>query len=88
MLRNWYTEQQILELLGQPETGTPISDLTQIHRVAMTTIYRWKAKYASMTKDETRKFRQLEAENQRLKKLVADLSLNNTVLKEVVGRKW
>ena len=49
----------------------------------MTTIYRWKARYGGMTKDETRKFRQLEAENQRLKKLVADLSLDNAMLKEV-----
>ena len=54
----------------------------------MTTIYRWKARYGGMTKDETRKFRQREAENQRLKKLVADLSLDNAMLKEVVGRKW
>ena len=54
----------------------------------MTTIYRWKVKYGGMTKDETRKFRPLEAENQRLKKLVADLSLDNAMLKEVVGRKW
>ena len=67
---------------------TTLSDLTRLHGVAMTTIYRWKAKYGGMTKDETRKFRQLEAENQRLKKLVADLSLDNAMLKEVVGRKW
>ena len=55
----------------------------RLHGVAMTTIYRWKARYGGMTKDETRKFRQLEAENQRLKKLVADLSLDNAMLKEV-----
>ena len=54
----------------------------------MTTIYHWKARYGGMTKDETRKLRPLEAENQRLKKLVADLSLDNAMLKEVVGRKW
>ena len=83
-----YSEQQILDILGQREAGTPLSDLTRRHGVAMTTIYRWKAKYGGMTKDETRKFRQLEAENQRLKKLVADLSLDNAMLKEVVGRKW
>ncbi|WP_194165258.1 transposase [Deinococcus terrestris] len=88
MLGKRYTEQQILDILGQLEARTPISDLTRLHAVAMTTIYRWKAKYGGMTKDETRKFRQLEAENQRLKKLVADLSLDNATLKEVVGRKW
>ena len=60
----------------------------RLHEVAMTTIYHWKARYGGMTKDETRKLRPLEAENQRLKKLVADLSLDNAMLKEVVGRKW
>lgn len=88
MKRKRCTEQQILEILRQLEAGNPISDLMRFHGVATTTIYRWKAKYGSMTKDETRKFRQLEAENQRLKKLVADLSLDNAMLKEVVGRKW
>lgn len=83
-----YTEQQILDILGQLDAGTPISDLTRLHGVASATIYRWKAKYGGMTKEETRKFRQLEVENQRLKKLVADLSLDNVMLKEVVGRKW
>ncbi|MFC5849235.1 transposase [Deinococcus petrolearius] len=86
--RKRYTEQQILEILKQLEAGTSISNLTRLHGVAMTTIYRWKAKYGGMAKDETRKFHQLEAENQRLKKLVADLSLDNALLKEVVGRKW
>lgn len=83
-----YTEQQILDILGQLDAGTPISELTRLHGVASATIYRWKAKYGGMTKEETRKFRQLEVENQRLKKLVADLSLDNVMLKEVVGRKW
>ncbi|MFK7604438.1 transposase, partial [Deinococcus sp. SM5_A1] len=49
---------------------------------------RWKAKYGGMTKDETKRFRLLEEENRRLKKLVADLSLDNQVLKEVVAKKW
>ena len=88
MKRKRYTEQQILEILGQLGPGTPISDLTRLHGIAMTTIYLWKARYGGMTKEETGKFRQLEAENQRLKKLVADLSLDNATLKEVVGRKW
>ena len=83
-----YTEQQILDILGQLEAGTAISDLSRLHGVAMTTIYRWKARYGGMSKDETRKFRQLEDENRRLKKLVADLSLDNAMLKEVVGKKW
>ncbi|QLG12745.1 transposase (plasmid) [Deinococcus sp. D7000] len=77
------TEQQILDILGQLEAGTAVSDLMRLHGVAMTTIYRWKTKYGGLSRDNTRKFRQLEDENRRLKKLVADLSLDHATLKEV-----
>ena len=83
-----YTEQQILDILGQLEAGTAISDLSRLHGVAMTTIYRWNARYGGMSKEETRTFRQLEDEHRRLKKLVADLSLDNAMLKEVALKKW
>lgn len=83
-----YSEQQILEILGQVDAGQSLADLTRVHGVAVSTIHRWKARYGEMTKDETKRFRLLEEENRRLKKLVADLSLDNQVLKEVVAQKW
>lgn len=83
-----YTEQQILDILGQVDAGQPLAELTRLHGVAVSTIHRWKARYGGMTKDETKRFRGLEEENRRLKKLVADLSLDNQVLKEVVAKKW
>ena len=83
-----YTEQQILDILGQVDAGQPLAELTRVHGVATSTIHRWKAKYSGMTKDETQRFRLLEEENRRLKKLVAVLSLDNQVLKEVVAKKW
>lgn len=83
-----YTEPQILEILSQVDAGQPLAELTRLHGVAVSTIHRWKAKYGGMTKDETKRFRLLEEENRRLKKLVADLSLDNQVLKEVVAKKW
>lgn len=86
MKRKRYKEGQILERLGPLEGGTPTGDLMRLPGGPVTTLYRWKAKYSSMTKDETHKFRQLEAENQPLKTLVADMSLDNATLKEVVGR--
>lgn len=82
-----YTEQQILDILGQVEAGQPVAEVARSQGVAVTTIHRWKARYGSMTRDETKRFRLLEEENRRLKKLVADLSLDNLVLKEVVGKK-
>lgn len=83
-----YTEQQILSILEQVDAGQPLAELTRLHGVAVSTIHRWKTRYGGMTKDETKRFRLLEEENRRLKKLVADLSLGNQVLKEVVAKKW
>jgi putative transposase len=83
-----YIEPQILEILRQVDAGQPLAELTRLHGVAVSTIHRWKAKYGGMTKDETKRFRLLEEENRRLKKLVADLSLDNQLLKEVVAKKW
>jgi putative transposase len=83
-----YTEQQMLDILGQVEAGQPIGEVARTAGIAVSTIHRWKARYGGMTKDETKRFRQLEEENRRLKKLVADLSLDNVILKEVVAKKW
>lgn len=76
-----YTEQQILSILEQVDRGQSLAEMTRIHGIAVSTIHRWKAKYGGRTKDETKRFRLLEEENRRLKKLVADLSLDNQVLK-------
>ncbi|UBV45490.1 IS3 family transposase (plasmid) [Deinococcus taeanensis] len=75
-----------MEILGQGEAGQPLAELTRLHGIAVSTIRRWKAKSGGMTTDETKRFHLLEEENRRLKKLVADLSLDNLVLKER-GRK-
>ena len=83
-----YTEQQMLDILGQVEAGQPIGEVARTAGIAVSTIHRWKARYGGMSKDETKRFRQLEEENRRLKKLVADLSLDNVILKEVVAKKW
>jgi putative transposase len=83
-----YTEQQMLDILGQVEAGGAIREVARTQGLAVTTLYRWKAHYGGMTKDETKRFRLLEEENRRLKKLVADLSLDNQMLKEVGAEKW
>ena len=73
-----YTEPQILEILGQVDAGQPLAELTRLHGVAVSTIHRWKAKYGGMTKDETKRFRLLEEENRRLKKLATTTSPSTT----------
>ena len=83
-----YSEAEILEVLGKVEAGQRIEEVARISGVAKTTIHRWQAKYGGMTRDDTKRLRQLEEENNRLKKLVADLALDNAMLKEVVAKKW
>ncbi|MFK7600948.1 transposase, partial [Deinococcus sp. SM5_A1] len=58
-----YTEQQILSILEQVDAGQSLAEMTRLHGIAVSTIYRWKAKYGGMTKDETKRFRLLEEEN-------------------------
>ncbi len=83
-----FTEEQILAILAEGEAGANAADLARRHGVSKTTYFRWKAKYGGMARSEVQRLRQLEEENRRLKRLVADLSLDNAMLKDVVGRKW
>lgn len=83
-----YSENEILDVLAKVEAGTSISEVARQSGVAKATVHRWQAGYGGMTRDDARRVRQLEEENRRLKKLVADLALDNSMLKEVVGRKW
>ncbi len=65
-----------------------VRELCRKHGITETTFYRWRAKYGGLQVSEARRLKTLEEENRRLKRLVADLSLDNAMLKDVVGRKW
>lgn len=71
----------------RPAVGT-VREVCRKHGITETTFYRWRAKYGGMQKAEIRRPKQLEDENRRLKKLVADLSLDVAMLKDVAGRSW
>ncbi|GAA5441825.1 transposase [Deinococcus caeni] len=86
MKHKQYSENEILDVLAQVEAGTAVGDVARLSGVSKATIHRWQARYGGMTKDDAKRVRQLEEENRRLKKLVADLALDNSILKEVVGR--
>ena len=88
MKRARFTEEQIIRTLNERAAGAKIADICRRHGITQTTFHRWAAKYGRMQVSEARKLKQLEDENRRLKKLVADLSLDNAMLKEVAGRKW
>jgi putative transposase len=88
MRKSRYSEEQIISILREHEAGASVTDLSRRHGVSEQTIYRWKQKYGGMETSELRRLKQLEAENARLKKLVADQALDNQMLKELLGKKW
>jgi putative transposase len=88
MKRKRYTDEQIGFALRQAESGTPVEEICRRMGISEPTFYRWKKKFAGMGVAEIRRLKQLEDENRKLKQLVADLSLDKTMLQDVLRRKW
>jgi putative transposase len=82
-----FSEEQIAYVLRQADSGTPVADVCRSVGISEATFYVWKKKYASLGASELRKLRQLEDENTRLKRLVADLTLDKHILQEVIKKK-
>jgi putative transposase len=82
-----FTEEQIIAVLKEAEAGAKTPDLCRRHGVSEQTFYRWKARYGGLEVSELRRLRHLEDENSRLKRLVADLTLDNQALKELIRKK-
>ena len=83
-----FSEEQIIRVLKEAEAGVKSSELCRRHGITEQTFYRWKSKYAGMQVREMRRLRQLEEENRQLKQVVADLTLDNRALQEVVAKKF
>ena len=88
MKKTRYTEEQIAFALKQAETGTRVEEVCRKIGISEATFYNWKKKFGGMGVTELRRLRQLEEENQRLKRLVADLSLDKEMLQEVIKKKF
>lgn len=88
MKKSKFTEAQILKVLNMQEQGKKVSEICRAIGISEPTFYKWKSRYGGMTLSELQRVKELEAENARLKRLVADLSLDNQVLKEVNAKKW
>ena len=87
MKRSRYTEEQIAYALRQAEAGMPVADVCRQMGISEASFYVWKKKYANLGVSELRKLKQLEDENTRLKRLVADLTLDRHILQEVLRKK-
>ena len=87
-MKKRFTEEQIIGLLGQVKAGKSVKELSREHGITLQTIYTWKTKFGDMSTSEAQKLRSLEQENTRLKRLVADLSLDVQILKDVNSKKW
>lgn len=86
MKRNRFSEEQIIGILKEHEAGVPVADLCRTHGVSSASIYKWKAKYGGMDVSEAKRLKSLEDENAKLKKLLADTMLDNSALKDLLGK--
>ena len=87
MAKKGHTEEQILRALRQAESGTRVADVCREHDISEAAFYVWKKKYSGLALSELRELRQLREENGKLKRLVADLSLDRHILQEIVQKK-
>ena len=87
MKRKRFTEAQIAFALRQAESGTPVAEIIRKMGISEVTFYRWKKKFAGLGVGELRRLKQLEDENRRLKRLVADLTLDKQMLQDVLSKK-
>jgi putative transposase len=88
MKKTRYTEEQIVGVLKEGEAGVTVSELCRKYGISDATYYNWKAKYSGMTASDVKRLKHLEDENRRLKHLVADLTLDNQALKEVISKNF
>lgn len=86
MRKSRFTEAQIIGMIKEQEAGLPTADLCRKHGLSPATFYKLKAKYGGMDLSDAKRLKQLEDENARLKRLVADVMLDNVVLKDLLGK--
>ena len=83
-----FTEAQIAFVLKQAEDGTPVAEVCRKAGISDATFYNWRKRYAGLMPSEMKRLRQLEEENAKLKRMLADSMLDNVALKDLLGKKW
>lgn len=87
-MKSRFTEEQIINILSEVQAGAKVAEVCRRYGISDATYYLWKSKYANMTVSEAKRLRSLEAENSRLKRIVADQQLDIVALKDVLSKKW
>ena len=88
MKRKRFTEEQIIGVLKENEAGAEVEDLCRRHGISSATFYNWRKKYGGLEVNEARRLRDLETENARLKKIVADQMLDMSAMEELLAKNW
>lgn len=87
-MKKRFTEEQIIQILKEADSGMNVADLCRRHNISKATYYAWKSKFGGMDVSEARRLKALEAENSKLKRLVADQALDIVVMKDILSKKW
>jgi putative transposase len=87
MRKSRFSESQIVEMLKEAEGGVAVADLLRKHGVSKATFFKWRSKYGGATVADVKRLRELEHENAKLKRMYADLALENAAIKDVLNRK-
>ena len=87
MRKSRFTESQIVNILKDGDAGIPLAELVRKHGISRATYFNWKSKYAGATVADLKRMKELEAENAKLKRMYADLALENAAIKDVLSRK-
>lgn len=86
MRKSRFSDEQIIAILAEQERGLATAEVCRKHGISLGTFYKWKARYGGLEVSDARKLKTLEAENARLKRLLADAMLDNVVLKDLLGK--
>ena len=88
MKKSRFTDSQIIAILKQAESGTPVPELCREHGISSATFYKWRSKYGGMDASMMSRMKELEEENRRLKKMYAESQMSAEILKEALAKKW
>ncbi len=88
MKKSRFSEEQIIGILKEQESGMKTADVCRRHGVSEATFYKWKSKYGGLQVSEAKRLKALESENSQLKKLLAETMLDNAILRDVNSKKW